>query len=76
MLQQFAQATGGRVIFIDRAKDLVPVYGQIADELANQYTLAYAPAPTHRDGKWHDITVKVNRQNVAARTRAGYLASH
>lgn len=76
VLQQFAQATGGRMIVIDRATDLVPVYSQIADELANQYTLAYTPPAGHRDGKWHSIAVRVNRQNVAARTRTGYLASH
>jgi Ca-activated chloride channel family protein len=76
VLQQLAQATGGRVIFIDRAKDLLPVYGQIADELASQYTIAYSPTAAHRDGKWHAIAVKVGRQNYAARTRTGYLASH
>jgi Ca-activated chloride channel family protein len=75
VLEQLAKATGGRAIFIDKAKDLLPIYSQIADELANQYTLAYAPPAMHRDGKWHDISVKVNRQSCAARTRSGYQAS-
>jgi Ca-activated chloride channel homolog len=76
VLRQFARATGGRAIFVERASQLAPVYNQIADELASQYTIAYVPSAGRRDGKWHDITVKVNRQNHAARTRAGYLAAH
>jgi Ca-activated chloride channel family protein len=75
VLRQFAQTTGGRAIFVDRAEDLVPVYGQFADELAAQYTLVYTPPTTHRDGKWHNITVRINREHCTARTRQGYLAS-
>jgi Ca-activated chloride channel family protein len=76
VLKQLARATGGRAVFVERAEQLAPVYAQIADELANQYTLAFTPQAAHRDGKWHDIAVRVNRQNCAARTRSGYLASH
>jgi len=74
VLKQFASTTGGRAIFVDRAEDLAPVYGQVADELATQYTLAYTPPVAHRDGRWHSITVRVNRENCTARTRTGYLA--
>lgn len=75
VLEQFAAATGGRAIFINRVKDLAPVYGQIADELASQYTLAYTPPAGHRDdGKWHDVSVKVGRERYTARTRSGYQA--
>jgi len=75
ILKQFANTTGGRAIFVDRAEDLLPVYGQVADELAAQYTLAYTPPASHRDGRWHNIQVRVNRENCIARTRTGYLAS-
>ena len=76
VLEQFARATGGRAYFVARPADLLPVYTQIADELSRQYTLAYAPPPSQRDGKWHDLAVRVERPNLAARTRTGYLASH
>jgi Ca-activated chloride channel family protein len=72
VLRQFAQATGGRAVFVERAKDLLPVYARVAEELSSQYTLAFVPS--HRDGRWHDIAVRVNRAGHAARTRAGYLA--
>jgi Ca-activated chloride channel family protein len=73
ILQRFAKATGGRAIFVDRADQLSRVYSQVADELASQYAIAYRPT-TSQDGKWHDITVRVDRRNVDARTRAGYVA--
>jgi len=76
ILRQFAQTTGGRAIFVDKAEELAPVYGQFADELAAQYTIAYTPPPAHRDGRWHNISVRVNREHCTARTRTGYLASH
>jgi len=74
ILQKFADVTGGRAIFVDRADQLSRVYDQVADELASQYTLAYTPRSSN-DGKWHNVTVQVDRTNVAARTRAGYLAT-
>jgi Ca-activated chloride channel family protein len=75
ILQKFADATGGRAIFVDRADQLAKVYEQIADELASQYTLAYTSRSGGRDGKWHNISVQVDRTNAAARTRAGYVAT-
>jgi len=75
LLQRLARATGGRAIFVDRADQLAKVYSQVADELESQYTIAYAPKTAQQDGKWHDITVQVDRRNCDARTRAGYLAA-
>jgi Ca-activated chloride channel family protein len=75
ILQKLAEVTGGRAIFVDRAEQLSRVYNQLADELASQYTLAYTPRTTSHDGKWRNVTVQVDRTNVAARTRAGYLAA-
>jgi len=75
ILRQFAQTTGGRAIFVDRAEELAPIYVQFADELAASYTLVYTPPATHRDGQWHNVAVRVNREHCTARTRTGYLAS-
>jgi VWFA-related protein len=75
ILQRFAKATGGRAIFVDRADQLAKVYEQVADELESQYTIGYTPKTARQDGKWHDITVQVDRRNCDARTRAGYQAA-
>src|SRR5687767_8716831 len=42
ILRQLAQETGGRSFFPQKVDDLNSVYGQIADELASQYTVGYS----------------------------------
>lgn len=73
VLRQLAQATGGRVFFAERAEDLAGIYGQVADELASQYTLAYVSANTQRDGRWRTVAVRVGRPQCVASTRPGYF---
>lgn len=74
VLRQFAQETGGRSFFVNRAEELTTVYGQIADELSSQYTLGYSSKNAKRDGTWRKVLVQVTRPNVIVRTRRGYFA--
>lgn len=74
VLKQFAQETGGRAFFPISAGELADIYGQVADELAAQYTLGYAPRNTRRDGTWRRIVVRVERPDALARTKQGYYA--
>jgi len=73
ILRRLARQTGGRAFFTDEAKDLARFYGQIRDELANQYSLGYEPTGS-ADGKWRRLEVRVRRPGATARTRAGYFA--
>ena len=72
-LRQLAQQTGGRWFFPTRIEDLAGVYGQIADELANQYVVGFVSKNTKRDGAWRKLTVRVDREATTARTRLGYF---
>jgi Ca-activated chloride channel family protein len=74
VLRTLAYESGGRAFFVDDSSQLAAIYLQIADELANQYTLGYTSRNTRRDGLWRTIFVKVRRANVVARTRSGYFA--
>ncbi len=74
VLRQFAQETGGRSFFVQRAEELTGVYGQIADELSSQYTLGYASKNTKRDGAFRRVQVQVSRASATARTKRGYYA--
>jgi len=74
VLRQFAQETGGRSFFVQKAEELSGVYGQIADELSSQYSVGYASKNAKRDGAWRKINVQVSRSNVTTRTRRGYYA--
>lgn len=72
VLSRLAERTGGRAFFPAQAKDLAGVYRSIREELSNQYVLAYISA-SQRSGQWRRVQVRVNRPNVAVRTRQGYF---
>jgi Ca-activated chloride channel family protein len=74
VLRQLSQETGGRVFFPSQPQDLAKVYGQISDELSSQYTVGYTSRNARHDGSWRRIVVRVNRQQVTARTKQGYFA--
>lgn len=73
VLRSMAQETGGRVYFVSDIKQLSGLYEQIADELANQYTIGYTSKNPKRDGAWRRIVVKVAREGATARTKSGYF---
>jgi Ca-activated chloride channel family protein len=74
VLRTLSQETGGRVFFVTDVSQLPSVYQQIADELANQYSIGYSSKNLKRDGAWRAIVVKIDRPNTAARTKRGYFA--
>ena len=74
VLRQFAQETGGRSFFVQKAEELTGVYGQISDELSSQYSMGYAPKNAKRDGSWRRLMVQVAQSNVTVRTKRGYYA--
>jgi len=74
VLRQLAVETGGRAYFPDSVADLTNVYGQIADELSNQYALGYTSKNPRRDGAWRRIIVQATRPSLTSRTKLGYFA--
>lgn len=74
VLRTLSTETGGRVFFVEDIKQLAAIYQQIADELANQYSIGYSSKNQRRDGAWRAIVVKVDRPNTVARTKRGYFA--
>ena len=74
VLRQLAMETGGKSFFPGNINDLAAVYGQIADELASQYGLAYSPKNTKHDGAYRRIVVQVSKPNLTSRTKQGYYA--
>lgn len=56
-----AEATGGRVFFIDHATELAGIYERIEEELRSRYFLAhYSEQPADKNG-FRDLEVKVKR---------------
>ena len=73
VLRTMAQETGGRVYHVDDVAQLPGIYQQIADELANQYTIGYTSKNAKRDGLWRRVMVKVDQPATSARAKSGYF---
>jgi Ca-activated chloride channel family protein len=73
-MKSLAQDTGALAFFPTEARELKSVYGVIANDLANQYSIAYTPTNARTDGVFRRILVRVaNRPDARARTRSGYI---
>src|SRR6266852_5848695 len=77
-LEQIAQASGGLSYFPENVEDVHNICGQVAHDIRNQYTLAYYPTNTKRDGTFRNVQVEVipprGRGKLVPRTRNGYYA--
>ncbi len=73
-LRELTDDSGGRTEIVRTSRDLDPATANIADELSQQYFLAY-PAAAKKDGRWHTIRVDVRDQRYRVRARKGYMAT-
>ncbi len=77
-LQELSQATGGLAFFPENLEDVENICTQIAHDIRNQYTLAYYPSNTRRDGTFRAVNVTVTplhgHGKLSVRTRTGYYA--
>jgi Ca-activated chloride channel family protein len=74
ILEQFADATGGRVFFPFNLKDIVQSFGAIEDELRSQYVVSYKPTAFDTDGRYRSIEISTQNKNLQVRCRKGYFA--
>jgi VWFA-related protein len=72
-LSEVAINTGGRA-FLNQS-DLTRAVREIVRENGSYYVLGFYPNPLDRDGKFHDIDVKVKRPGLRVRARQGYVAA-
>lgn len=71
-LARVAEESGGGYIEIRGGEDLGAAFEQVLDELHTQYLLAFAPPK--RDGKVHEISVRVSPGSFKTRARKSYVA--
>jgi hypothetical protein len=72
VLRTIADQTGGRAIV--GSNDARPALAQLLRDSSGYYLLSYTSTEKPRDGKFHPISVKVNRKDVDVRARKGYYA--
>jgi len=77
-LEDIAKASGGVAYFPENVEDVHTICEQVAHDIRNQYTLAYYPTNTKKDGTFRAVTVEVipprGRGKLVPRTRNGYYA--
>ena len=77
-LKHIAEASGGLAFFPESVDDVHSICEQVAHDIRNQYTLAYYPTNTKKDGTFRAVSVQVipphGRGKLVARTRNGYYA--
>jgi VWFA-related protein len=61
LLDQIAQATGGRLFEANNPVDLREAASRIGTALRNQYLLGYLPANSSPVGKYHRLEVRIER---------------
>jgi VWFA-related protein len=75
-LKGLAQATGGLAHFPKDVSEVDTIAQQVAQEIRNQYVIAYSPSNDKLDGTYRRIQVSVKGPGrPVARTRSGYYAT-
>jgi Ca-activated chloride channel family protein len=74
VLEQLAEATGGRAFFPFKMKDITRSFTAIEDELRSQYVVSYKPANFDADGRYRSIEISSLKKDLQVRARKGYFA--
>jgi VWFA-related protein len=74
VLEQIAEATGGRAFFPFKMKDITHSFAAIEDELRSQYVVSYKPADFDADGRYRSIEISSLKKDLQVRARKGYFA--
>jgi len=74
ILEQIADATGGRAFFPFKVKDIKNSFSAIEDELRSQYVVSYHPADFEANGRFRPIEITSVKKDLQVRARKGYFA--
>jgi VWFA-related protein len=73
-LNELAKETGGQALFPSKVEALTRSFLRVCDELRSQYSLAYGPTNTKRDGTYRRIRIVAGGKHYTVRCRHGYYA--
>ena len=65
-IEQFAEASGGRVVYPQKHSEYIPLFEQIGRELGSSYSLGYTP-PVANPGDVRRIEVRTRREGLRVR---------
>lgn len=70
-LNDLSKATGGRVFTVSPQQSLPEIYGEIAQDMRQQYELGYVP-PASKPDKYHKIDLAPKDKGLTVQAREGY----
>jgi Ca-activated chloride channel family protein len=76
VLKRFGDASGGRAWEISESafgKNMDAVLDTVAAELRSQYSIGYYPNRPAKDGKWHEVKIRMKNPDYLARARKEYI---
>src|SRR5438105_1317117 len=68
ILEQLADATGGRAFFPYKMKDITHSFSAIEDELRSQYVVSYKPSDFDADGRYRSIEITALKKDLQETT--------
>jgi VWFA-related protein len=74
-LDALTTASGGVAYYPKELADVERIALQVAQDIRNQYILAYTPSNTALDGSFRQIKVQTPSHKYSVRTRSGYYAT-
>jgi len=74
ILQQLADASGGKMFLPFKMKDVTKAFASIEEELRSQYVVSYRPADFDADGRFRAIEISALKRDLQVRARKGYYA--
>ena len=73
ILERISKETGGSLFEVSKKQTVAQIYTSISQELRNQYSLGYTPAPDAGLG-YHKIHLATKQKDLTVQTREGYYA--
>ena len=75
VLERVSRETGGGFFEVSKKETIEKIYGQIEEQLRNQYSIGYTP-DTHESGSgYRKIHLAVKQNGLVVQTRDGYYAA-
>ena len=76
VLENLSDSTGGRLLLSQSTRRLRNAFDNIANDLRNQYSLAYSSTDSTKDGAWRPIEISIKtRPDLRVVSRNGYFAT-
>jgi len=74
VLEKLSTETGGQLFEISKKLPIEQAYAEAEEELRNQYSLGYTPAPPDTDAGYHRIKLTVDQKDDSVQARDGYYS--